>query len=330
MKKLFVVLVFMVLSLFISQADVNAKGKPVVESTLWSEETIDFGVDLEVCVSGYHSFTYNIYAGQDIFAGTLNMYINDEGNFVFSVDQIDGALAQELHIYMYDSIEALPVKRPAPGLAPYKLGEIFENEFEYVIEMDELVDGSKFYFVFHLALVDENIDVPSGVGGETAYIGEPNGPEKGAWFYAFGFEVIECEDGEEEIPTIYVAFHAVYGDDTVWAVGETTFIDLGLTSSRWGWQLTFDQNPETFELYAGAAQNDLSKGTFVGTLTLSWDGEYVTFTLDLEDGVQFTEIQIHVDYLPVDTISPGQLGYTAPNPPFDGTWTVSLLPESDR
>ena len=81
-------------------------------------------------------------------------------------------------------------------------------------------------------------------------------------------------------------------------------MELGL-SNKWGWQLTFDENGETFDLYYGAGRNDLSKGTFVGTLTLTWDGTYVTFTLDLEPGVLLEEIQIHVDYNPMDTASPG-------------------------
>lgn len=331
MKKILVLMFVLVATFFAAQMEVSAKSRPVSEPSLWTEQSMDYGVDLDICVNGFHSFAYNIYAGQNTYAGTVAVYLNGEGDFVFSVDLIDGALAQELHVYAYTSLSSIPSKRPAPGQAPYKLGAIYLNEFEYVIDGNELVDGQTYYFVFHLALVDEDVNTPSGVAGETAYVGGPNGPTKGAWFYALGFTVEECET-VVPMPTLYVAFHTVVGGETVWAVGETTLIELGLTNSRWGWQLTFDENPETFDLYAGAAQNNLSKGTYIGTLTLSWDGEYVTFTLDLVDGVVLTEIHIHVDYTPVDTISPGQLGYIATSAygPYTDAWTVSLLPETDR
>jgi len=328
-RKLVGFIVVVLLAFVVTSFNVEAKSNAPVTTFSWTEESVDFGGDLNICVNGYHSFEYTIYAGQDLVAGSVVVSINANGDFVLNVDLVDGALASEAHLFVYSELSQLPVKRVAPGQAPYQLGNLGLNTFEYTVSVDELTDGDTYYFVFHMALVDEDELNPSGVSGETAYVGGPNGPTKGAWFYAFGFEVIECEE-VVDMPVIYVAFHAVYGSETVWAVGELTFIELGLTNSRWGWQLTFDVNPETFDLYAGAAQNDLSKGEFIGTLTLSWDGEYVTFTLQLEDGVTLSEIQIHVDYLQLDTISPGQLGYQAQGAPFTSLWTVSLLPESDR
>jgi hypothetical protein len=328
-RKFIGLIVVVMLAFVVTSINVEAKSKPVVSSFSWTEQSVDFGGDFNICVNGFHSFEYTIYAGQNKVAGSVVVSINANGDFVLNVDLIDGALASEAHLFVYSELSQLPVKRVAPGQAPYQLGSLGLNTFEYTVSTTELVDGDSFYFVFHMALVDEDVLNPSGVAGETAYVGGPNGPTSGSWFYAFGFEVIAC-DVVFEMPVIYVAFHAVYGEETVWALGELSFIELGLTNSRWGWQLTFDANPETFDLYAGAAQNDLSKGEFIGTLTLSWDGQYVTFTLQLADGVELSEIQIHVDYLPVDTISPGQLGYQASDAPFTSSWTVSLLPESDR
>lgn len=61
--------------------------------------------------------------------------------------------------------------------------------------------------------------------------------------------------------------------ETAWAFGgdeySDSFIDLGI-SNKWGWVVYYTVGaPDlTADLYAGAGQNDLSKGTFVGTVTI--------------------------------------------------------------
>jgi hypothetical protein len=52
---------------------------------------------------------------------------------------------------------------------------------------------------------------------------------------------------------------------------------------NWGWYLTAQEG--TFDIYAGAGQNDISKGTFVGTVTFSIVGDYYAAELDLLDGI---------------------------------------------
>src|SRR5690606_34969211 len=60
-------------------------------------------------------------------------------------------------------------------------------------------------------------------------------------------------------------YATVKGCETAFAFGEKTFIDLGVTKSRWGWQMG-PLNKGTYEapLFAGAGQNDVTKGTKVG------------------------------------------------------------------
>ncbi len=61
--------------------------------------------------------------------------------------------------------------------------------------------------------------------------------------------------------------------ETAWAFGgdeySDSFIDLDI-SNKWGWVVyyTVGSSDFTADLYAGAGQNDLSKGTFVGTVTI--------------------------------------------------------------
>ncbi|CAK8725232.1 hypothetical protein GMJAKD_15950 [Candidatus Electrothrix aarhusensis] len=56
--------------------------------------------------------------------------------------------------------------------------------------------------------------------------------------------------------------------ETAYALGDKTFIDLGITSSRWGWQITVNESDKllSFPLFAGAGQNDITQGTEVGIL----------------------------------------------------------------
>jgi predicted ribosomally synthesized peptide with SipW-like signal peptide len=61
--------------------------------------------------------------------------------------------------------------------------------------------------------------------------------------------------------------------ETAWAFGSNkysdSFIDLGI-SNKWGWVVYYKVGSSDFTayLYAGAGQNDLSKGTVVGTVTI--------------------------------------------------------------
>lgn len=236
-----------------------------------------------------------LWAGQNIYMGEIYVTFVD-GEIIIDWNGIDYT---EFHVGTYSYI---PSSRPAPG-------RMVDNGYELNVE---------FVLVIHAAL-------PSG---ETAYAGERNFEGRGAWFYYIPLVVVERPVVDAD--PVFVAFHAVWGSETVFAVGNSTLIDLGLTNSRWGWTNgPLEVGTYRFELYAGAAQNNLSKGTYLGDLVVVWNGTEVTFTLELNDGVEFTEVHIHVDYLQLDALQPGQFGWTLEETVTDG-WTVSLLPEQDR
>ncbi|WP_367363390.1 hypothetical protein [Mesotoga sp.] len=100
-------------------------------------------------------------------------------------------------------------------------------------------------------------------------------------------------------------------EETAWAKGNTTFIDLGI-SNKWGWVFDYEigQNKSQFELWAGAAQNDTSKGTLVGYVEVYNDSDslYVKYTIN-EPGWVILKTHLYVGETNPTTADPGQLGY---------------------
>ncbi len=108
----------------------------------------------------------------------------------------------------------------------------------------------------------------------------------------------------------------------------TCFLNIpypGLCNSNWGWtngKLTLNSTSFTknWPLYVGAAQCDLSKGTKVGTVTVSYNGatKKLTITYNLNSGYTLSETHVWVGttYLPKDTkyncykTSPGKFNYS--------------------
>lgn len=78
--------------------------------------------------------------------------------------------------------------------------------------------------------------------------------------------------------------------ETAWAYDETgtCFDDLGLT--RWGWYDFLTVGTKEYDLYAGAAQCDLTKGTHVGYAQVTRDATgLTTVSFDVFDGVLLSE-----------------------------------------
>jgi hypothetical protein len=89
---------------------------------------------------------------------------------------------------------------------------------------------------------------------------------------------------------------------------------------RWGWTNGISEGDYTFEVWAGAGQNDFTKGTLVGTVDIAYHSGVVTATFHLNSGVIFKQdslghdiIHIYADYgmFPLlsnnnPTVAPGQ------------------------
>lgn len=96
----------------------------------------------------------------------------------------------------------------------------------------------------------------------------------------------------------------------------TSFSALGL-ATRWGWTINFGgPATKTYDVYVGAGQNDLSKGTKVGTVTITYTGSTVTATYALLPGYSILEQHLYAGSTQapmrvsgkktVPTVAPGQ------------------------
>ncbi len=103
------------------------------------------------------------------------------------------------------------------------------------------------------------------------------------------------------------------------------FIDDGLFK-RWGWVIgpLQDSHNESYDIYAGAGKCDTSKGTLVGTLTVSYDNGTVVVDYQAHPDWGFFETHLYVgnEKYPLKpngsiTVAPGQYGNSNSFP--DGT-----------
>ena len=103
----------------------------------------------------------------------------------------------------------------------------------------------------------------------------------------------------------------------VWPTGMDFILQFSYGfNGRWGWSNgPLAEGTYTFDLWAGAGQNDLSKGTLVGEVTLVYAGGDVSVTYNTNTPYLLEEVHVFVgnDYLPENnneyTIAPGQYPY---------------------
>lgn len=153
-----------------------------------------------------------------------------------------------------------------------------------------------------------------------------------------GDGVNDCEDQCIDTPGPADNYGCPYdngggkGCETAFRYGDISFInDIGFNSNRWGWAAEYSgtTGSVTENLYAGAGQEDTSKGYLAGTVTVSWTADEVTFTVDLANGVSINEVHIffNEDNLPSKS-APGQYGFEDESP-ADGKEYVFDRAEDD-
>lgn len=95
--------------------------------------------------------------------------------------------------------------------------------------------------------------------------------------------------------------------------GSNCFIGNGF--NRWGWSIgpLAEGTEETYEIYAGAGQCDISKGTLVGTVDISYVDGNVSVTYNIDDSIVVSETHTYAgnDMFPTQkngkpTVAPGQ------------------------
>lgn len=249
-----------------------------------------------------------LYAGQTINAGSVCVSVQGQDLSV-AYTTTDGWQLTQAHLWVGDDLATMPQTKtgnPQIGRFPYHSGDISgATSYTFSIPLASLsadldLCGHTFALAAHAALRK-----PNGSGGYQTETGWGAGSpinDRGSWATYFTYTVV-CEETPPP-PQALVC-------DTAYALGNKTFIDLGLTRSRWGWQNgPLGPGSYTQPIYAGAAQNDTSKGALVGQLGIVYDGASVTVSYSITGGYVLDVTHLYVGTSNVGTISPGQYGNT--------------------
>jgi len=258
---------------FISLQSVSAK-EPAVEPVV---ATVYNG-ELEGCLMGYEYYSYELIAGQNIFAGIVTLSTDGETLFINVSSEY---YLDSIHVYIYEEGQTLPTTRPVPGLAFYKLEDIEAMEAEMEIPLGEV---DSYVLAIHVAFMEAEEEAHY-LAGETAYAADqdPVYNGKGAWFYLVNFNVVECEEEEEEDPE--------ESEETAWAFGT-----IELDDNRWGWGNYIEEGTYEFQIYAAAGQNDINKGTHVGYVIVTYVNSEFTFDFVMFAGFTIVETHIYAGY----------------------------------
>lgn len=272
------------------------------EDLMLKENTVDNTKDIINVKSG-QSISDNVilYAGQNIIAGEIILNVsNDFLTVTYNTE--NGFVLEEAHLFVGESLEDMPQTRngnPKIGLFPYKANELGGiSSYVFEIPLDDLggvdyICGKSVFIAAHAVVHRINEDGSSQY--ETAWGDGDLLAEQGSWAMYFSYNVV-CETDEPRC-------------ESAFGYGSSTFIDYGLTDSRWGWVIEVPgAGSFSTPIYAGAAQNDLSKGVLVGELVCSFDGKNLHVEYVMNEGYVMSETQLYASNLIPNTIAFGQFG----------------------
>lgn len=297
------------------------------------------------CVATQDGFgvqTQDLLAGQTILAGTVSAQVIDTDNDTIGdtlqiiYTTTGGWELMETHLWVGDDLGDMPQTRqgnPKIGNFPYNSGDITGNT-SYTVEVPLSVLGfscptaDKDYFIAAHAALRK----PDGSGGYQTETGWADGDrfvERGAWGTFFTTTLTcDCDGGGTEVSGCETAFAVFDSDqDLIPDSDSRCFLDIDEDEdedgdfNRWGWSnIISSTGTHNLDIYAGAGQCDLTKGTYVGTLMVYYDGSIADVTYIMSEqnpttGLDYTMDETHLnisnEILPRDvkgdfTVAPGQ------------------------
>lgn len=260
------------------------------------------GITNENIVNENIAYDYQIVAGQNQYIGQVNVY-NDEDNIYVEFFLNDSWVALESH-FDINKTDYVPGK--------YQFGESYNPGTSYDIFVVPIPEEDIVIINLHLSVVNVVTGQSETAWGVklTNYVPGSEVPQrdssdtlfttkevKGKWY---GYIVYEIQDVSE--PPVE------YSSETAWAVGNETFINLGI-STRWGWVITFDGNSLRTPIYAAAGRNDITKGTLVGYLDISFADGNLNISYSFNDIYYADVLHLFVGSVYPDTAAPGQYPY---------------------
>ena len=257
----------------------------------------------------------DLFAGQHIDVGEVCAEATPDGLCIRYQTSGDWYL-DETHLWVGLNLSEMPQNRkgnPKIGHFPYGDSVPGSQFYEVCIPYSDLgLDEQTICAADQLVLFAAHASVYREVDGqivqtETGWSDGSPIVEKGNWS-TFSSITLSCDDGPE--PPLF--------DDceTAFAFGDVELDDLPdpldpsqPLTSRWGWQITMQVGDTlTTPIFAGAGQNDVTKGTYVGDLLLSYDGQVVDATYQMFPEFVMTETHLFVGDSNIETAAPGQFG----------------------
>ncbi len=243
-----------------------------------------------------------LFAGQTIDVGTV--CLETDAHFLYiTYETTGGWLLNEVHLFVGESLDDMPQTNngsPIPGQFPYVAEDLETDTFQFKIPLDDLTAecGDLVALAAHAVVSKTDGD---STQEETAWADGDNIVRRGNWA-TWSEYLIDCEDDDPPPPVCP-------GAETAYGVGDKTFEELGF--GNWGWQITvLPGDDNSVDLYAGAAQHDLSKGTHVGTVSYTYDGSVLHLTYETFEGFGLLEAHVYAGAEELPTNAPGLFGNT--------------------
>ena len=302
------------------------------EADLFGDASDDPSLKSVTTLSGGNSV--KLFAGQTIDVGNLIFDdVDTNGDGTDDALKVTYSLTNnwqltEIHFWIGQTLSEMPVNKagnPVVGNFPYKftnLGGASSHTITIPFSAISYELSDKTYFIAAHASV--RLPNSTGYQTETAWGDGLRMVQRGNWAMYFTINILPdavTDQPESVVTETAFAYNASYAK---------TFISQGF-NGRWGWTNgPLPAGNYTFTLYAGAGNNDLSKGTNVGTVSLNYNGSSASVTYSLNAPYKIEEAHLHLgtDVLPLKngeyTIAPGQYPYTKTNTGGISSYTFNV------
>ncbi|MDP3436546.1 MAG: hypothetical protein Q8S04_04835 [Bacteroidales bacterium] len=272
-----------------------------------------------VTITGMQENSVILYAGQTINVGTIsfNEIDTDNNNIKDALKATytltNGWEISDVALWIGSSLSTLPANKagnPVIGQFPFKTGSFNgSNEYSIVIPFSYLnyVPGDvpvNYYVAAHATVKKLN---GTTYQSETAWGSGLRIVSKGSWATYFSITLSKDVVKEPEVSNTETAF--AYSPTY-----SSTFESITGNNERWGWSNgPLSAGTFNFTIYAGAGNNDISKGKAVGVLTVVYNGSSALVSYNLNFPYKLKEAHLYAgnSVLPVNkqekyVTAPGQ------------------------
>jgi len=247
-----------------------------------------------------------LFAGKNIPAGSVCV-TNSDTELLVSYTTIGDWYLDDVHLFVGSSLSLVPATKtgnPKIGHFPYIVEDVDLQQYDFSLPLGDFgaslpCAAAKFLAIAaHAALVRSD-NYGNTYQTETAWAEGQLLTTKGSRATSFSYTT-RCPPDSSS-----------YSCETAFGLGDTSFVDLGITNNRWGWQLTV-RNPSngSVPLYAGAALNDITKGTHVGDVFYSSNGSTLDITYVTSGSWRLKTTHIFANDTSTTKVAPGQFGNT--------------------